>query len=194
MYGFRSTQAPESQNRPTLSTPNERNASGGLPALIAAICFSSVTPHFASTVIHGYSVSKPSLNEFCHSSHSRFEVHSPVIVTVTGSFDAAVSTVGAGSSPPPAVHAAATSATTAPSTSNRFIVPLLSRVRPRIVSPDVTYARAVVPVSRRHLPPREQTALRRLQRHEDRPVDRRLLLQHRDLDPGPERRDRSRAR
>ena len=53
MYWFRSTHASESQNLPTLSTPNDRKTSGGFPALIAAICCSSVTPHFASTVIHG---------------------------------------------------------------------------------------------------------------------------------------------
>jgi hypothetical protein len=57
-----------------------------------------------------------------------------VSVTVTGSFDAAVSTVGAGSSPPPAVHAAATSASAAVATSQRLIVhPLLSRVSPGLL-------------------------------------------------------------
>ena len=75
--------APVLHHRPTLSTPNESTASGGLPALIAAVILLSVRPVRLSTVIHGYcslNMSKTLLK----TSVSAFDVHSLHIVIVTG--------------------------------------------------------------------------------------------------------------
>ena len=82
MYGFRSAHAPDAQNCPTLSSVNERTASGGLPALIAAMIFSSSTPPVLLTVIHGYfSVNPTKISLNCLSSRP---VHAPHISSVTG--------------------------------------------------------------------------------------------------------------
>ena len=95
--------------------------SGGFPALMAARIFWSFTPPVLFTVIHGYFSVKPSkivLN--CLSSRP---VHAPHISSVTGACEAplAVSTADGVSSPPLAVHAAATSANVAMAMSHRFM-------------------------------------------------------------------------
>src|SRR5438128_10512680 len=79
-------QAPELQNRPTLSTPKESTASGAEPALIAAMILGSVRPVLLSTVIHGYCFWKPS-KILLKSEVSAFDVHSLHIVSVTGACD-----------------------------------------------------------------------------------------------------------
>src|SRR4030067_492542 len=134
MDGVRSCQAPDSQNLPTLSSPNDSTASGGVPELIAWMIFWSPTPPTLFTVIHGYSAVKSSkiwLN--CFSSRP---VHAPQISIVTGSWDTLGFTVGGGdsSSSPPAVQAPAISANTASAVSMRFmtnpLLPILLPINP----------------------------------------------------------------
>src|SRR6266508_5521993 len=54
MYGFRSIQAPEEQNLPTMSVENETPTSGPVPAPIAWVIFSSSWPPLELTVIFGW--------------------------------------------------------------------------------------------------------------------------------------------
>src|SRR5215211_2251411 len=125
--GLRSCQARVSQYLAALSGVKEMATSGGVPPLIARWIASSSLPWTCLTVIHGY---------FCLMLSRTLVVTLPSrpekllhTVSVIGACWALGSTVWAGveDSPPPAVQAAANSATATSPMSRRLIVRLPSR-------------------------------------------------------------------
>ena len=122
MYGFRSCHAPDAQNWPTLSSVNERTASGGVAGVDRGDDLLVVDTPTLFTVIQGISAVNPSkilLN--CWSSRP---VHALHIVNVTGVCEVPLPVSiaeGVLELPNAAVHAAVTSTNVIMAMSHRFM-------------------------------------------------------------------------